>query len=721
MCNLGHEKQLKNIQSYNYTIMKKLLLFSLLVFIPSLASAYDVMIDGICYNLNSKTQEAEACGVDSLLSGDVIIPSIVSDGMQLYHVTSIGEKAFYKNKNLTSIDIPITINKIGDNAFVGCDSLSSVYISDLAAWCRINFVNYRDSSYGSNPLKLAPHFYLNGEEIKDLVIPEDVGAISNGAFYGYQGLETVTISETVSKIGVYTFCNCSNLTSVYIPSSVNFIGYQAFYRCEKLSFVNISDVAAWCRINFQTRYGYYIDHQSNPLYYAHHLYLNGEEIKDLVIPDGVTSIHDIAFILCEGLESVTISKSVESIGDHAFGGCTGLTSVVMQEEVYEIIQDQVSYIRKDGVSTIDEDAFISCKNLTSVSIPSTLSKINNNAFDDCKNLTAVHISDLAAWCRIYFENYTDPVYGHYTSNPLTYAHHLYLNGEEVKDLIIPDSVLSISNIAFFNCEGLESVTISENVSSIGNYTFCGCKNITSVYIPSQVKKIGLKAFSHCESLAAVNISDLSAWCKTNYTIDGPYYVVDYTSNPLFYAHHLFIDGEEIKDMIIPDSVSYISPAAFYNCLSLTSVEIPDTVKQIGGRAFWGCDSIMSVYSKIEKVYDIEYATFGNITYNTATLYVPEGTLELYQQANGWKNFSKINDIALVRDEPKINVVYQNESFHVTGAEGSTIYIYDVMGHLVLSKQLTSLNERIPFNQKGIHPVIIHNKAGVLFEKKLVTM
>lgn len=701
--------------------MKKLFLFSLLVFIPSLASAYDVMIDGICYNLNSKTQEAEACGVDSLLSGDVIIPSIVSDGMQLYHVTSIGEKAFYKNKNLTSIDIPITINKIGDNAFVGCDSLSSVYISDLAAWCRINFVNYRDSSYGSNPLKLAPHFYLNGEEIKDLVIPEDVGAISDGAFYGYQGLETVTISETVSKIGVYTFCNCSNLTSVYIPSSLNFIGYQAFYRCEKLSFVNISDVAAWCRINFQTRYGYYIDHQSNPLYYAHHLYMNGEEIKDLVIPDGVTSIHDIAFILCEGLESVTISKSVESIGEHAFSGCSGLTSVVMQEEIYEIFQDQVYYIRKDGVSYIDERAFGGCSNLTSVSIPSTVTKIDCDAFNGCYNLTAVNISDLAAWCKINFIKYRSYFDGTFTCNPLYYAHHLYLNGEEIIDMVIPDSVATIGAMAFCGCQGLKSVTFSENVSKIEDYAFLGCNNMTSVYIPSTVKEIGLQAFEGCESLTAVNISDLSAWCKMKYQIRGEYFTDYYTCNPLFYAHHLFINGEEIKDMIIPDSVSSITPAAFYNCTGLATVEIPDTVKYIGDCAFWGCDNLLSVYSKIEKVYDINYSTFDKIIYNSATLYVPEGTLELYQQANGWKNFSNITGIALVRDEPKIKVVYQNESFHVTGAEGSTIYIYDVIGHLVLSKQLTSPNERIPFNQKGIHPVIIHNKAGVLFEKKLVTM
>lgn len=707
--------------------MKKLFLFSLLVFIPSLASAYDVMIDSICYNLNSHNLEAEVTQGGGY-SGDVIIPSSIIVGTQEYFVTSIGEYAFSNCSDLTAIFIPGSIIKIEDDAFSGCRNLVTVNISDLAAWCKISFNNYMQPTYLSNPLTYAHHLYLNGEEIKDLVIPEGVSSINSGAFIGCLGLETVTISNQVAQIEDYAFKGCSNLNSVIIPSSVNYIGFDTFSGCESLTAVNISDLAAWCQITFQTRSRYTTDYQCNPLYYAHHLYLNGEEIIDMVIPDSVASINSIAFYSCEGLKTVTFSESVKSIGTRAFAACFGLTSVTMQEGLSTIGESAfngcynlTSVTLQEGLTLIDEDAFIGCSNLTSIYIPSTVNTIKNNAFSGCESLSAVNISDLAAWCRIDFNNYRAYFDGTCTCNPLYYAHHLYLNGEEIIDLVIPDSVVAIKGLAFFNCEGLNSLTISENVSKIENYAFFGCNNMTSVFIPNSVKEIGLQAFGKCESLSAVNISDLSAWCKMNYQIRGEYYADYYTCNPLFYAHHLFIDGEEIKDMIIPDSVSSISPAAFYNCLSLTSVEIPDTVKQIGDRAFWGCDSIMSVYSKIEKVYDIEYATFGNITYNTATLYVPEGTLELYQQANGWKNFSNINGIALVKDEPKVNVVYQNESFHVTGAEGSTIYIYDVMGHLVLSKQLTSPNERIPFNQKGIHPVIIHNKAGVLFEKKLVTM
>ena len=148
-------------------------------------------------------------------------------------------------------------------------------------------------------------------------------------------VDIVTIPNSVTSIGDYAFSGCSSLTSVTIPNSVTSIGDEAFYGCSGLTSVHISDMAAWCNINFA-----YVS--SNPLYYAHHLYVNGEEVKDLVIPNGVTSIGQSAFSGCSGLTSAAIPNSVTSIGQSAFSDCSGLTSVAIPNSVTSIGQSAFS-------------------------------------------------------------------------------------------------------------------------------------------------------------------------------------------------------------------------------------------------------------------------------------------------------------------------------------------------------------------------------------------
>ena len=212
-------------------------------------------------------------------------------------VTRINQGAFQNCSSLATISIPSSVTYIGDDAFTSCSSLAAVYISDLAAWCEISF-----NSIKANPLQVAQHLYLNGEEIISLTIPSSVTSVGKYAFYGLMSLTSVTIPNTVTSIGASAFSYCSGLTAVHI-----------------------SDLAAWCRISFGNAY-------ANPLNIAPHLYLNGEEITSLAIPSSITSLTTYAFTGWTGLTSVTIHGNVKSIGGYSFDGCTGLTEVIEERQ-----------------------------------------------------------------------------------------------------------------------------------------------------------------------------------------------------------------------------------------------------------------------------------------------------------------------------------------------------------------------------------------------------
>jgi len=407
---------------------------------------------------------------------------------------------------------------IGEYAFYGCSSLTAVHITDLAAWCKIEFAVEPYSRPYSNPLSYAHNLYLNGEEVKDLIIPNSVTSIGDYAFLGCSGLTSVTIGNSVTSIGEKAFSDCSNLTSVHI-----------------------TDLEAWCKIEFA--YG------SNPLSYANHLYLNGKEVKDLIIPNSITSIGSYVFSGCSSLTSVTIPSSVTSIGSGAFSDCSGLTSIT---------------------------------------IPSSVTSIGSGAFSDCSSLTAVHITDLEAWCKIEF--------AYYGSNPLSYANHLYLNGKEVKDLIIPNSITSIRSYVFSGCSSLTSVTIPNSVTSIGDNAFSGCSSLTSVTIPNSVTSIGDNAFSGCSSLTSITIPNSvtsigrSAFYGTSWIEQQPDGVI-YVNNVL---HEYKGEMPTNTSIVVRKGTVSISPHAFSDCSSLTSITIPNSVTSIGTWAFVGCYNLKDI-------------------------------------------------------------------------------------------------------------------------------
>ncbi len=403
------------------------------------------------YNKCNPMAYADYLYVDKELVTELIVP----DGVT--HIPAYG----FNCKNITTVTLPNSVTSIGGNAFYDCESLTSVYISDIEAWCNIDFWNYY-----SNPLCCANYLYANGELVTDLVIPNDVTSIGDFAFCDCTNLISVTIPDSVPVIGESAFSNCTGLISVTIPNSVTSIGEDAFYDCESLTSVYISDIEAWCNIDFS-------DYDSSPLWYANYLYADGELVTDLVIPNGVTSIGDFAFCGGTNIASVTIPDCVTVIGQSAFERCYSLSSLTMGNGIKDIgdfafcgCTNLTSVTISNSVTSIGRYAFFSCDNLISLTIPDSVMGIGESAFELCCSLTSLTMGDgIKSIGRCAFEDCSSLI-----------------------SVTIPGSVISIGESAFGYCDSLISVTIPDSVTSIGDWVFIDCISLNDVYYEGDTKQ-----------------------------------------------------------------------------------------------------------------------------------------------------------------------------------------------------------------------------------------
>ena len=322
---------------------KKILLLSLMLLLPVMLRAQEYWIDGIYYYIDSKKNAVVTSDPSGIkYSGSIVIPQQVTIGNDVYSVTTIGDYAFYGCSRLTSITIPESVTSIGEHAFRDCSGLTSVIIPES-----VTSIGY-SAFYGCSGLT-------------SVTIPESVTIIGSNAFYGCTGLTSVTIPESVTSIGSYAFCRCTGLTSVIIPESVTSIGEHAFRGCTGLTSVIIpesvtnigtnafygcsnlneakvivTDFSSFCNNHIMHSFFYGLTNSNISLIDA-----EGNEIKEFVIPEDVTSIGNYAFSKCSGLTSVTIPESVTSIGSSAFAGCK-LEKVFAYNPLTKIASDSFS-------------------------------------------------------------------------------------------------------------------------------------------------------------------------------------------------------------------------------------------------------------------------------------------------------------------------------------------------------------------------------------------
>ena len=571
-------------------------------------SGMDVHVCAMCNH--DETKETAALGHDYSTEWTIDIPvTCTESGSMSHHCERCDEKT-------NIVEIEATGHNYLSESNV-CSSCGIIFGTDDY----IIFEKVDDKNgYAISGAKLT-----SDTEVKIPSVYLDIPVISvkEGAFENVEYLINIVLPDTISSIGEYAFSYCSGLASITIGNGLKAVGESAFQECNSLEGVYITDIKAWCEILFAT-------YESNPLTYAHKLYVNESLMTELILSEDIVRIEDYTFYNCEDLISISVSNGLKSIGTTPFWRCSQLESVYITDikawceilfesndsnplfvgaNLYlngELVTDLVipetvseigdrAFIQYDGlvsveissgVKSIGEWAFYGCNNLAEVVIPSSIINIEDWAFYECYGLQKVYISDMESWCQIEFDA---------AANPLSYGGELYLNNVLITDLklsdktesigasafegyshltnvIIPDSVTHIGSGAFSECSGLKSVVIGNGVTSIGNFAFSGCGELTSLEFGNNVTSIGSSAFSSCSGLTNVIIPD------------GVTSISD----------RAFSGCSALISVTIGNSVTSIGSSAFSSCSGLTSVVIPDSVVSMGDSAFSECNALTSV-------------------------------------------------------------------------------------------------------------------------------
>ena len=480
------------------------------------AAAYDFESGGIYYNITSSTNMTVAVTykskTDNTYSGNVTIPSSVSNNGKTYYVTAIG-----------------------DYAFVGCSGLSGITIS-----------SNRTTSIGSY------------------------------AFQGCNGMTTFTVPAQITSIGNYAFNACYGLTKVIFNATTNAIslGYGSsqgsshglFEDCE-LTYVKIDRPLSY---NTSSSYGYspfawqpaltQVVLGQNVTSIPANLFYGNSAITSYTVPSHIKSIDDYAFNGFTGAKKITLNEGTERISNYAFNGCSSLTSFTIPSTVTSIGQNAFSYsaiktiVIPPAVTSIGNYAFNGCTALTGVTI------------EESEEVLALGYSNYH-----YYSSdpagkglfYDSPLNSVFIGRKLSYdtseakGYSPFAKVETLKKAWFGNPVTSIQSYLFFGCKLLTTLEYNTQCAptEIGNYAFCGCTSLTEscIVYPSSVKSIGEGAFKGCTSLLA-------------YTIPN---------HVLTVGNSAFQNCEKLKNIVIKSNMKSIGNYAFNGCTALTGVTIEE--------------------------------------------------------------------------------------------------------------------------------------------------
>ena len=408
-------------------------------------------------------------------------------------ITSIGDWAFLGCESLTSINFPNSVTTLGKTLFSGCKSLTNIIIPE-------------------NVTEIRENMFSNCSSLKDVILPKSLTTIEDFVFYGCSSLTEISIPENVTNIGNQAFYNCNSLSTITIPQKVSSIGNSVFSGCKTLKSIIVEtgnstyDSRENCNAIIVTATNTMIQACENTVIpnsvttIANGAFSNSS-ITEFTIPNNITTIGYSAFSHWSSLTKITIPNSVTTIGDRAFLCCFNLTNIIIPNSVTSIGDEAFSNCNNslteitipNSVNSIGKYAFLYCQLLKEISIPKSVTKIGTSPFMGCSSLTSIVVEDGNSTydsrdnCNAIIETETNTL----------------IQGCE--KTIIPNSITTIGDEAFSICTSLTEITIPNTVTKIGKNAFDYCTSLKEITIPSKVTSIGNEAFWDCTSLLKVNV------------------------------------------------------------------------------------------------------------------------------------------------------------------------------------------------------------------------
>ncbi|MDD4821844.1 MAG: leucine-rich repeat domain-containing protein [Bacteroidales bacterium] len=722
--------------------MKKLISFILFILFALSTQAKQTLIDSISYIVNQDGASASVYRCIDDKTGSVVIPDSVMIDSVNYLVTSIEEWAFYKS-NITSVSIPAGVADIYNNAFSGCHKLTQFVVAeDNPSYSSIDGVLYSmdKKTLVAYPAAKGPAYtiaegvtivgrsaFAYDTLITSVTIPESVTMLQRGAFYACSSLTSVNIPSGVKAIEQSLFYDCTSLASLVIPEGVTSIGLYAFEGCEALTSLTLPEGLTSIS---ESAFSYC------------------SSLVSMTIPPGITKIEGDLFYQCSALVSVSLPEHLDSIGSFAFSGCKSLASIVLP----------------DSLTTIGDCAFFECKSLSSVVIPASVTSLGETVFGGCDALIQFDVADdnklLSTVDGVLFSKDKDTLLAYPNAKAAAYEipegtttimSEAFLHCVNLNTLTVPVSLSSVGNFAFAGCDALtqfvvaddnlfyttiEGVLYSKNkdtllaypnakatiyeiptgTTAIGKAAFSQMNTLTGVHIPSTVVWIGEGAFSYSKSLESVNIPSgiTSLQSATFFGCSGLKEMV-IPSTVTSIGGIAFYSCTSLSSLDIQEGVTTIQPGAFYKCSALTTLAIPASVDSIGQAAFYDCLGLKEVHVKSMEPVTVEEYLFGNLEYDSCTLYVPSGSKTAYDSAYVWNWFGHVVEEKIVSvkgtEAVLFSVIAEDGSVIVKGApKGEYISVYALDGVLVKRITATADEQRIALPGRGIYIVKVKDQV-----------
>ena len=532
------------------------------------------------YNLDIDAYEVSA---GTIMSGEVVIDSQYDDGINGNRAVKVIAKNAFKNKHITNIIIPNTIERIDSYAFQGCQELTSIIIPssvtnigkgilggcngliELHAPFKEEY-NIDNNSYLSYFFGGTSYVYnhLIPSTLTTIYINEGSIGIANNAFRG-TSIVSVNIPSTVTTIGEMAFNRCNNMKTINLPNSITSIGVWAFAECSNLESIIIPN-------NVQN--------------IGHYAFYNCINLTSITLPDNLITISDSLLEGCESLISITIPNNVTKIENYVFKGCSNLENIIIP----------------DSVTNIGIAAFENCISLNDIVLPNSILSIGQRAFYACYNLNNIALS----------------------TNMQSIQKHTFKDCVSLKSITIPSSIVFIDNDVFLGCNSLENIIVDENNSgykSIDGVVFTKDEiillqypigNIRANYtIPTNVLSINNRAFYGAKNLVNIDIHDSIIAIGENAFGETTWY--NNQSEGLVYAGKVAYNykGEmpENTELIIIEGTKAIAVSAFKNLVNLTNIVIPASVRSIHSEAFYGCDGLTNI-TLSKNIIGIGHAAFS---------------------------------------------------------------------------------------------------------------